>query len=125
MSATITITLPSDLEPLVLERAAASGKGLEDYTLSVLRKDAELPNLRELFADGSNGSSANASLHPNQRWLQSNREDYRGQWVVLYQGNLVAHGDDGEAVTKTARAQGVTEPFLAFIPTEDLPFAGF
>jgi hypothetical protein len=51
MSATITITLPVDLEPLVLERAAASGKGLEDYTLSVLRKDAELPNLRELFAD--------------------------------------------------------------------------
>lgn len=51
MSATITITLPSDLEQLVLERAVASGKGLEDYTLSVLRKDAELPDLRELFAD--------------------------------------------------------------------------
>ena len=51
MSATITITLPSDLEQLVLERAAADGKGLEDYTLSVLRKDAELPDLRELFAD--------------------------------------------------------------------------
>ena len=51
MSATITITLPSDLEQLVLERAAADGKGLEDYTLSVLRKDAELPDLRDLFAD--------------------------------------------------------------------------
>lgn len=51
MSATITITLPADLEQLVLERAAADGKGLEGYTLSVLRKDAELPDLRELFAD--------------------------------------------------------------------------
>ncbi len=51
MSATITITLPLDLEQLVLERVAASGKGLEDYTLSVLRKDAELPDLRDLFAD--------------------------------------------------------------------------
>ena len=51
MSATITITLPPDLEQLVLERAAADGKGLEDYTLSVLRKDAELPDLRDLFAD--------------------------------------------------------------------------
>ncbi len=51
MSATITITLPADLEQLVLERAAADGKGLEDYTLSVLRKDAELPDLRDLFAD--------------------------------------------------------------------------
>ena len=125
MGATITITLPSDLEPLVLERAAASGKRLEDYTLSVLRKDAELPDLRERFADGLNGSSLNAALHPNQRWLQSNREDYRGQWVVLCEGKLIAHGDDGEAVIKTAHAQGVTEPFLAFIPAEDLPFAGF
>ena len=51
MSATITITLPSDLEQLVLEKAAADGKELEEYTLSVLRKDAELPDLRDLFAD--------------------------------------------------------------------------
>ncbi len=51
MSATITITLPSDLEQFVLEQATADGKGLEEYTLSVLRKDAELPGLRDLFAD--------------------------------------------------------------------------
>ncbi len=51
MSATITITLPPDLELLVLEKAAANGKGLEEYTLAVLRKDAALPDLRDLFAD--------------------------------------------------------------------------
>lgn len=51
MSATITIILPAELEPLVTAKAAASGKGLEEYTLSVLRRDAELPSLRELFAD--------------------------------------------------------------------------
>lgn len=51
MSATITITLPSDLEQIILKKAAADGKGLEEYTLAVLRKDAELPDLRELFAD--------------------------------------------------------------------------
>jgi hypothetical protein len=51
MSATITITLPPDLEQLVAAKAAADGKGLEEYTLAVLRKDAELPSLRELFAD--------------------------------------------------------------------------
>jgi hypothetical protein len=39
------------LEQLVLERAAADGKGLEEYTLAALRKVAELPDLRELFAD--------------------------------------------------------------------------
>lgn len=51
MSATITITLPAELEPIVAAKAAASGKGLEEYTLFVLQKDAELPSLRDLFAD--------------------------------------------------------------------------
>jgi len=51
MSATITITLPAELESIIAAKAAASGKGLEEYTLSVLRKDAELPSLRDLFAD--------------------------------------------------------------------------
>ena len=51
MSATITITLPPDLEKLVEKKAAADGQGVEEYTLSVLRKVTELPTLRELFAD--------------------------------------------------------------------------
>lgn len=51
MSATITITLPTDLEQIISTKAASEGKGLEEYTLYVLRKDAELPSLRDLFAD--------------------------------------------------------------------------
>lgn len=51
MSATITITLPSELERVIAGRATASGKKLEEYALDVLRRDAELPDLRELFAD--------------------------------------------------------------------------
>jgi hypothetical protein len=66
-----------------------------------------------------------ASLHPNQLWLQANRDNYREQWVVLYNGELVAHGTDGIAAVETARAKGIPEPFVAFIPAEDLPFAGF
>lgn len=65
------------------------------------------------------------ALHPNQLWLQANRDDYRGQWVVLYNGELVAHGTDGIAAVGAARAKGIPEPFVAFIPAEDRPFAGF
>jgi len=65
------------------------------------------------------------TLHPNQLWLQAHRDDYRGQWVVLYQGELVAHGTDGVIAVETARSQGIPEPFVAFIPAEDNPFAGF
>lgn len=120
-----TITLPPEVEQKLAHKAAAEGIGTEQFAVNVLRRVAEMTTLNELFAEGLNGSAANDSLHPNQRWLELHREDYRGQWVVLEQGKLIAHSNDGEAIIKTARAQGVTEPFLAFIPTEDLPFAGF
>lgn len=120
-----TITLPPEVEQKLARKAAAEGIGMEQFAVDVLRRVAEMPTVNELFAEGLNGSSANDSLHPNQRWLQLHQEGYRGQWIVLSQGKLIAHGDEGEAVIKTARAQGVTEPFLAFIPAEDLPFAGF
>jgi hypothetical protein len=51
MNATITITLPADLAQVVSAKATASGQGVEEYTLTVLQKDAGLPSLRDLFAD--------------------------------------------------------------------------
>jgi len=120
-----TITLPPEVEQKLARKAAAEGVGMEQFAVDVLRRVAEMTTLNELFAEGLNGSSANDSLHPNQRWLQLHRDDYRGQWVVLCQGKLIAHGNDGESLIKEARAQGITEPFLAFVPSEDLPFAGF
>ncbi len=75
--------------------------------------------------EGSPQSENLTALHPNQLWLQANRNDYRGQWVVLYRGELVVHGTDGVAAVEVARSQGVPEPFIAFIPAEDKSFAGF
>lgn len=120
-----TITLPPEIEQKLARKAAAEGVGMEQFAVDVLRRVAEMTTLNELLAEGLNGSAANATLHPNQQWLQAHRKSYRGQWVVLEQGRLIAHGDDGEALAKAARAQGIAEPFLAFIPMEDLPFAGF
>jgi hypothetical protein len=51
MSATITITLPLELEQAVSAKAEAKGQLLEGYILDVLQKDSGLPSLRELFAD--------------------------------------------------------------------------
>lgn len=73
----------------------------------------------------ADGAVIRVAPHPNQLWLQANRDNYRGQWVVLYNGELVAHGTNGIAVVETARSKGISEPFIAFIPTEDRPFAGF
>ena len=51
MSATLTITLPTELAQAVSAKATASGKGLEDYFIYLAQRDAELPSLRDIFAD--------------------------------------------------------------------------
>jgi hypothetical protein len=51
MNATITITLPSELERVIAGRATASGKKLEEYALDVLRRDAELSDSCEGLAE--------------------------------------------------------------------------
>jgi hypothetical protein len=47
----ITITIPAELEPLMLKQANVSGKAVEDYALDLLKKGVELADPWELFAD--------------------------------------------------------------------------
>jgi hypothetical protein len=62
---------------------------------------------------------------PNQRWMEEHTEEYRGQWVALNNGQLIAHGADGVAVAKAADDSGAPIPLLVFIPQANvLPFAG-
>lgn len=105
------------------ERATAQGLSLD----AMLRPLAEAAFGRQAEETSSPHHKENGlvSLHPNQLWLRAHRNDYRGQWVVLYQGDLVAHGTDGIAAAEMARSQEIPEPFIAFIPAEDNPFAGF
>jgi hypothetical protein len=63
---------------------------------------------------------------PNDQWLKDHKEEYRGQWVALHNGQLIAHGTDGEAVVKTVHQTNVKMPLILFIePADALPFAGF
>lgn len=47
----ITITIPAELEPLMLRQATVSGKPVEDYALDLLKKGVEVADPWELFAD--------------------------------------------------------------------------
>ncbi|MGH9839793.1 MAG: hypothetical protein ACREEM_13510 [Blastocatellia bacterium] len=57
----ITITIPTELEPLILGRATATGKAVEEYALDLLKKDAALPDPWELFADVREQIKANGT----------------------------------------------------------------
>ncbi|MBO0722596.1 MAG: hypothetical protein J2P41_17365 [Blastocatellia bacterium] len=59
--------------------------------------------------------------HPNvdwkspMAWLRINRDKYRGQWVGLDGGRLVANGSKASEVFAAVHAEGMPLPFIAFI----------
>lgn len=55
---------------------------------------------------------------PNDRWLEQNADQYRGQWVALENGELLAHGPDGRAFVQAVKASGAKIPLLLFIEEE-------
>lgn len=58
-------------------------------------------------------------------WLADESRHYAGEWVALDGNRLVAHGPKLAAVKAAAQAAGVSRPFFASVPDEDLPFGGW
>ena len=46
-----TITLPTELEKKIADRAASQGKDVEEFALEALSRAVDTSSLRELFAD--------------------------------------------------------------------------
>ena len=55
----------------------------------------------------------------NMEWLRQHRNEYRGEWVALHKGRLIAHSKDGAELDKAIDAQGIEVPFMERIPEED------
>lgn len=75
--------------------------------------------------EDSQYTSLQASIQQSQLWLKANRENYRGEWVVLNGDELIGHNKDGVALARMVCSQSIQSPYLVFIPEEDLPWAGF
>ena len=59
-------------------------------------------------------------------WIRRNREAYRGQFVALNEGQLVACGAKEREVWQEASRSGVSVSFLAYIETsEEETFGGW
>ncbi len=79
---------------------------------------------RILGVGGGSGLPAVVAESPvsrdvNEKWLEANADKYRGQWVALKDGDLIAHSADGRAFVKAVRDSGVTCPFLLLIPPQN------
>jgi Family of unknown function (DUF5678) len=58
-----------------------------------------------------------------QEWLRENRRLYRGQYLAVSGGQLLAHGTDPKAVLAAARATG-RKFLLSRAPQEDEVYGG-
>lgn len=52
-------------------------------------------------------------------WICTPDAHYMGEWVALEGDEVVAHGQDGKAVYESARAKGITSPFMFFVSEPD------
>ena len=56
-------------------------------------------------------------------WLKTNRQNYVGQWVALFGGELLVSGNEAKTVLQEARAKGVERPLLVHVQADE-PFSG-
>ena len=77
--------------------------------------------------DGQRPDAARPDPKPNDDWLARNADQYRGQWVALHNGELIAHGNDSKAFAQAVKASGVRVPLIVFIepPSTAPEFTGW
>lgn len=67
-----------------------------------------------------NGKSAKKGyVSPNTIWVKEHHDEYAGNYVALKDGELVAFGRTIKEADQAAKAKGVTDPLLHYIPAKD------
>lgn len=59
------------------------------------------------------------------KWIEENKEEYDGQFVLLEGGKLIAHGTNPQKLYEKARNEGIEIPFVKRVKAKDLPFGGW
>lgn len=121
------VRLHPDIERMVLERVRAG-----EYSTTSELLNAAVRNLLEHECSGLKkpGKRDPRSLQlaqdapANLDWLNMNGAAYQGEWVALYKGTLIAHGENGLEVFRAAQAKGIDPPLMHRIIPEEPVFWG-
>ena len=95
---------------------------LKEIKQQVLRlTDEDRKALADFLAAHTEGAAENGEqprdFSREMNWIKQNRESYRGQFVALNEGQLVASGVKEREVWEAAKQKGASVPFLAYIET--------
>ncbi len=86
---------------------------------------------RLLGSPARNGEAANSQDESDEKfqkalkWVDENRKEYDGQFVLLEGDNLLACGTDPKRLYDEARKRGIRAPFVKRVKAEVLPFGGW
>ncbi len=58
------------------------------------------------------------------QWLREHRQQYLGQWVLLWGDQLIASGKDPKPLVAEARANGYDRPLIVHV-TEPIDMGGW
>ncbi len=85
----VTLALQTGAHLIARECALAGNRRFPDYLeLQKMARILAPPNAKSIPGQG------NPSWRANRAWLQQHWDDYRGHWVALRQGQLLAVADD-------------------------------
>lgn len=56
---------------------------------------------------------------PNIEWLKEHRDEYAGNYVALFEGELIAFGRTIKEADMQAKAKGYKKTLLHYIPAKD------
>lgn len=59
------------------------------------------------------------------QWVETNKEEYDGQFVLLEGDVLIAHGTNPKKLYETARSKEIKIPFVKRVKAKELPFGGW
>ena len=116
----MSLQVSPEIEAKIRQVAAARGVPVDS-----LFDEALLIAINRLEVPLAQTPSALQDSSREMTWIAKPHRAFVNQWVALDGDNVVAHGSDGKAVYESARAQGVTSPFLHFVQERnDTPFVG-
>lgn len=70
----------------------------------------------EVSKEKSNGEK---SPNPNIEWLKEHRDKYAGNYVALFEGELIAFGRTIKEADTKAKAKGYKKTLLTYVPAKD------
>jgi len=98
-----------------LEQIINEARALSPAEKLKLRQELD----RELIQTGAVQSRATES-----DWVDRHRDQFLGEWVAVEGERLIAHGTNPREVYLTARAAGITTPFIVRVHEREEPFMG-